>query len=224
MHQTMQSLFNSDVSGRSEWQMYICVGTPHSDYALRHESVDPRISIHPLPQTEWDAMAGETIHTRFTRNYLRCLSFCGPAGILVLEDDVLVRSDWVRCLEMARNEISSDHIDNHVLALYYPSQARLLPRGVTYSAYKAMSFFGTQAMYYSPEVVTKIIDFVEPRIHTLPGDLLLRRWFLENKILYATAIPLAQHVGFTSTGLGFMHQAVGFDAPWPRPQTPHVRV
>ena len=112
--------------------------------------------------------------------------------------------------------MDSDGIDNYVLALYCPRQARLSRRGKAYCSYLARSFFGTQAIYYPAVAAEMIVEFVEARIHWKPGDLLLRQWCLENENLYATVRPLAQHVGFVSTGLGSIHQADGFDLPWPR--------
>ena len=215
LHQTMANLLASDFGLRPDGRVHLCVGGPQTAYAMRYEE-DQRVTVHRLTEAEWSVMAGERIHTRFTRNYLRCLRLYGPEGIIVLEDDVLLRSDWPRCLDLAREEMDFDGIENYVLALYYPHQARRSPRGKAYCSYLARSFFGTQAIYYPAVAAEMIVEFVEPRIHWKPGDLLLRQWCVENENLYATVRPLAQHVGFVSTGLGSIHQADGFDLPWPR--------
>jgi hypothetical protein len=102
-----------------------------------------------------------------------------------------------------------------VLALYYPGDVQRSPRGVHYQSYVASSFYGTQAMYFAPGVATAVSN----HLASMPSrtvDMALRNRLVKDQNVYATIRSLAQHIGYTSTGLaGHMHRAADFHLPWP---------
>lgn len=210
LYATLTSLLASDWHGIS---IHLCIGGPDHAYAKRY--TERRVAIHPLTDAEWDAMKDTSIHSRFNANYRRCLQHASDEGLIVLEDDVLVRPDWYRCLRLAIEEMHAAGRRDYVLALYYPADVRRSSRGIHYQSYIASSFYGTQALYFSPGVIAKVID----HLAATPArtvDMALRDLFVKHQNVYATIRNLAQHIGYTTTGLaGHMHRAADFHVPWP---------
>ena len=154
--------------------------------------------------------------TRFNRNYLRCLQRAGDSGVVVFEDDVIVRPDWFGRLQEAIGELESLVCGAYVLALYY-SRVGLSPRGRAFCSYIASTFYGTQALYFPAASAVGFAEFLQQHLVGLgSADMVLRAWCVEHQNLYATTRALAQHMGIVTTGLaGHMHQAWNFDESWP---------
>lgn len=98
LYATMTSLLASDWQG-SDGQIHLSVGGADCVYAQAHAG--QRVSVHPLTADEWETMRHTCVHARFNANYRRCLQRAGDDGLIVLEDDVLVRPDWLRCRRLA---------------------------------------------------------------------------------------------------------------------------
>jgi hypothetical protein len=206
----MTSLLASDWHGGP---VHLCVGGPDHLYAQPH--ANQQVAVHPLAADEWEALRPTNICARFNANYRRCLAHASEAGLIVLEDDVLVRPDWLRCLRLALDEMQARGLRHYVLALYCPKGVARVHRGTYYQSYVASSFYGTQALYFAPGVAAEIIDHLAT-MPTRTSDLALREWLINHQNLYATIRSLAQHIGYTTTGLaGHMHRAADFHLPWP---------
>ena len=212
LYATMTSLLASDWQG-SDGQIHLCVGGPDHAYAQLHAA--QRISVHPLTADEWETMREASVHTRFNANYRRCLRHAGDDGLIVLEDDILVRPDWLRCLRLALDEMKAHGHRGFVLSLYYPADIARVHRGVFHQSYFAPSFYGTQALYFAPGLAADVIDHLAATPKRTV-DIALRNWFIQQQNVYATIRSLAQHIGYTTTGLaGHMHRAPDFHLPWP---------
>ncbi len=210
LYATMTSLLASDWHGGP---VHVCVGGPDHAYAKPHAG--RRVTIHPLTAADWAAMKDTSIHTRFNANYRRCLQHANDEGLIVLEDDVLMRPDWYRCLLLALDEMQAAGRRDYVLALYYPGDVQRSPRGVHYQSYVASSFYGTQALYFAPGVAATVVDHLAAT-PSRTVDMALRNQLVKDQNVYATIRSLAQHIGYTSTGLaGHMHRAADFHVPWP---------
>lgn len=215
LYATMTSLLASDWHGGP---VHVCVGGPDQLYARPYAG--PRVAIHPLTADEWESMRHTSVHARFNANYRRCLQHAADEGLIVLEDDVLVRPDWYRCLRLALEEIQAAGRRDYVLALYYPGDVQRSPRGVHYQSYVASNFYGTQALYFAPGVAAVVIDHLAAT-PSRTVDMALRNRLVKDQNVYATIRSLAQHIGYTSTGLaGHMHRAADFHVPWPSGDTP----
>jgi hypothetical protein len=190
---------------------------------LREYADHPSFQIHRLTDTEFVEQAQRTIHTRFCLNYCRCLSLSGPRGIVILEDDVLVRPNFMVCLEQAVEEIEK-HSDlrRYVLSLH---SKRNLPanaanhRGQFYVRYPPIQYYGTQGMYYPQAVVGEIRDYLcahGVENYRQPGDMLIRELMRKRQMLYNTAWDLVEHIGEVSTGLGKGRawRSATFRQPW----------
>ena len=215
LYATMTSLLASDWHGGP---VHVCVGGPDQLYARPHAG--RRVTIHPLTADEWESMRHTSLPARFNANYRRCLQHASDDGLIVLEDDVLVRPDWCRCLRLALEEIQAAGRRDYVLALYYPGDVQRSPRGTYYQSYVASSFYGTQALYYAPGVAATVVDHLAAT-PSRTVDMTLRNRLVKDQNVYATIRSLTQHIGYTSTGLaGHMHRAADFHLPWPSGNTP----
>jgi hypothetical protein len=209
---TMTSLLASDWQA-SGGQIHLCIGGPDDTYAQLHAA--QRINVHPLTADEWETMRQTSVHTRFNANYRRCLQHAGDEGLIVLEDDIMVRPDWLRCLRLALDEMKAHGHRGFVLSLYYPADIARVHRGAFHQSYFAPSFYGTQALYFAPGLVADVIDHLAATPKRTV-DIALRNWFIQQQNVYATIRSLAQHIGYTTTGLaGHMHRAPDFHLPWP---------
>jgi hypothetical protein len=173
LYATMTSLLASDWQG-SVGQIHLCVGGP--DHALRQLHAAQRNSVHPLAADEWEAMRHTSVHARFNAHYRRCLQHAGDDGLIVFEDDVLVRPDWLRCLRLALDEMQAHGRRDYVLSLYYPKDIARVHRGVHNQSYFAPSFYGTQGLYYAPGLAAEVIDHLAATPKRT-ADIALRNWF-----------------------------------------------
>jgi hypothetical protein len=222
VHRTIESLLASDYGVELDCQIHLFVGCPDPSYLARYGD-EPRITVHPLPISLCQEMWNERIHPRFNRNYLRCLRHItgiSPAvqGVIVFEDDAVLRPDWFGRLRESIAELETWIPDPYVLAFYYAGNVRLSPRGQAFCSYIAETCYGTQAMYYPLPSALGFADFLAQHIHKIgAADIILRHWCVQHQNLYATIRCLAQHIGFETTGLaGHMHQAMNYHEPWPQ--------
>jgi hypothetical protein len=210
LYATLSSMQASDAQ---DTDIYLCVGSPDHDYAAPH--VSRRVHLHPLVPEEWATIQDGTLAQKSNWNYRRCLSFASDQGLIVLEDDVLVRPDWMHCLAKTVEEMRRHSLAGYALSLYYPQNVKLIRRGTYYQSYLAHTFYGSQAVYYPPGQAETACQWLTNH-HNRNIDMALREWFIKAQNVYAPIKSLAQHLGFTTTGLAqHMHRSPNFHHYWP---------
>jgi hypothetical protein len=128
---------------------------------------------------------------------------------LIIEDDVYLSRNFEFFLNRIEEHLST--INRYAIALYscyeWPSQN---PIGII--EYPVDNFYGTQAMLYDKITAKEFGEFLMSRIGVEPYDLALKSYIKENPevLLLASTCSIVQHIGHTSTGLGFYHQAGNF--------------
>eukprot|EP00741_Cyanophora_paradoxa_P005572 tig00000911_g5402.t1 len=188
IHSTLASLFLSGpVAGRAP--VHLVVGSRDAAYLDAGYAHNARVSIRAMTAAEEETAAGlDHIRKRATFNYHRCLAVPRPpgAGVLVLEDDVVVREDFLLHLSTIAREIKALHGPRFVLSVYCPWHAPgpffPVPRSGSSSppfAYPSVDFgdgsawvaasrfmpyprefYGTQAIFFSDAVVDGMAAFM----------------------------------------------------------------
>jgi hypothetical protein len=227
VHTALASLFASGPSIHRVPQITLMVGQVDCNY-LAPYGHHRQIQVEPLTALQSQSMAGWRPQQKFCLNYYRCLSLAigDASGLVVCEDDIVVRDRFLDKLLAAINEIESEHgLRKYLLAAY--AAYRLdddpaLRRGKFFSSYYAPSFYGTQCMYYPRSVLPALSQrLYEQGVtnYTQPGDMIVKAFGHEINGIYGTVRSLAQHIGHRSTGLGNFHTSPTFDEEFP-PLTP----
>lgn len=163
------------------------------------------------------------IHRRACHNYWRALGLASPGGraVLVCEDDLIFRDDWLGWLLECLDEMQARGLRDFLLTAYSTCDHETpdLRRGRYYSSYVAQGFYGTQAMLYPAGQLPAVSELIWQHgviAPEAPYDMLIQRLATERQNLYTTRHSLVQHVGAKSTGLGGGgHRSPSFDQPWP---------
>ena len=176
----------------------------------------PRSSVQDLRASTYP------IHQRASYNYWRALKSVSPGtrGLIVCEDDVILREGWLGKLMQSLQDLRQHSIHEFILALYsaYDHEEPHLRRGEFYSSYFARSFFGTQSMFFPAAQLSALREVIwrdSVETNRSPYDLTIAEYATVRQNLYTTRHSLAQHVGYQSTGLGSMHTSPSFERPWP---------
>lgn len=161
-----------------------------------------------------------TVHkrVRFNVGLHRCLQFGLEYGVLVLEDDVLIKPGMLHWMMLALEEMDKDGIKHYILSLNTRGREFVdepaFRRGEFYTSYPLGSpFYGSQAIFYSPKVAKEFGPYLKKNgirpdgTTDLGGDELLRSFLCETSLTwnsgaYATVYAQAEHIGEVSTGLG----------------------
>jgi CheY-like chemotaxis protein len=231
VHTTLASLLLSDPLVHELRGLHLVVGGAEVEY-LNHYRQHHRIEIHQMEQEDAQRIRGWTLHQRFCLNYYRCLTV-PPAdcrGICICEDDVVFQDGFIEKMLAAVNEMEQTHkLTKYLLDLYLPYG--LLPEpsfrwGQYCVKYHALSFYGTQCMFYPRPVVLELAKFLHEHgvsHYRLEGDMLIREYAIATDGLYGTVRSLVQHIGFVSSGLaGFFHRAPTFHGGVPSPNSSNV--
>jgi len=150
---------------------------------------------------------------RFNFAYYRCLLLPGDhKGLLIIEDDCIVKPGMVSYLLNAVNEIEAAGSKNYVLSLnahnlHTPSRTDV-HLGEYYASYCLV--FGTQAMFFRTEIAHRFAPILYDRLSLGAGDEILARFSSDmwgesrtNKAGgYVTFYDQVEHIGEKSTGLG----------------------
>jgi hypothetical protein len=222
VHQTLASLFASDPAVHRLSDVWLLVDG--NDFHLRDYRHHGRLRIVPLTPEERTRMTGWSIHRRTCHNYYRCLSvpLAGQRGIIVCEDDVVFRDQFLVRLIDTLEEMRAHRLHKFALALYAShdfEDEHSFYRGALYCSY-GWVFFGSQCMYYPAETAHEIADYIlRHGVETYedPSDLLVKRVYGDR--MYSCCRALAQHIGDVSTGLGGSARTPRFDRPY-RPLLP----
>ena len=153
-------------------------------------------------------------------------------GLVVLEDDVLLREAFVEKLILTVEEVRRRQgvervgpkgLQQFMLALYSTYDFAREPgfyRGHYYCSY-GYPFYGTCGMFYEASIVPLVRDYMwrfGVESHRLPGDLLLNELKASGTLwVYACTRDLVQHVGIVSSGLGAggaVFRSRTFDRAW----------
>jgi hypothetical protein len=228
VHATLASLFSSCDGNDGPDEVQLMVGSPDAAYLAQYRH-HRRIRICPVTESEWTQAKSLSVHRRFCHNYHRCLSvpLDGFRGLLICEDDIVVRDGFGSKLLSAVDEMEHAHgLREYLLACYTPydlAQTRAFYRGRFYASYFAPDFYGTQSMYYPKSVVSRLADRMMQEgvvAGKQPGDMVVKDFGRRLNAIYGTVASLAQHIGRKSTGLGNFHAAPNFSRPFPEKEKP----
>jgi hypothetical protein len=219
IHQTLASLFAADPALHGLDKVWIMVGSNDATY-LRRYLHHRKLRIQPLSVKEYEQVRDWQIHRKFNHNYHRCLTvpMTGKRGVIVCEDDIVVRDDFLtRTLDTIR-EMELEHgLRQYALALYsgwdFENDASFY-RGKRFCSY-GFAFYGTQCIYYPKACAAEVADFIYKHgveVCEAPGDMLIKRFYGDK--MYSSPRALAQHVGEVSTGLGGSAGCASFDRPY----------
>ncbi len=214
VHTTIADLF---ANCKEPIRVDLFVGCRNSAY-LDQYRYDERITIHELSQADWERIEPWGTHRRCSFNFWRAFRYYSERNTYacLLEDDVIVCNYFCERLREAVSEIETTY-PKYILALYSPHDLRFEAEGDCghyYSSYDTMSFYGIQAMYYPASVLSDLESYFKkfavenPRD---PADLVIASFGGDDNIIYGTRYPIAQHVGYVTTGLGNFHDAPHFD-------------
>ena len=223
IHETLGSLLFSSPLIHSVGSIDIFVDT--SEKILFDYEYLKNIKIHYLTEEQNKAEELRNKHARFCFNYHRCLNvdLSKYKGVIVLEDDVIVREKFVERLLDCLNEMDP-RVQEFVLTLCMKNsrvnQSSSYKRGIYYSSYPANYFYGTQGVYYAKTApfVAKILKdegFDCENAPKKPGDLLIKDYVVAKQNLYSTKFDLVDHIGAISTGLGGTKRSDSFYTSWP---------
>ena len=207
IHQTLAGLFSSGPEIFDVAAIEIFVDGNNRKYLRQYEG-HPLLRLHYLSEQEHEEESKRTIHSRLCFNYCRCLGTNVLRGLVILEDDVLVRIGFLKCLTQAILEIEDSGLREYVLGLHSKANLPGNPnnyRGQFYVRYPPIRYYGLQGMYYPKAIIPEIREYVFThgvQNYRRPGDLLIKELMRKRQILYNTAWDLVEHMGEVSTGLG----------------------
>jgi len=178
---------------------------------------NPLINVVPLTPEEAERIKDWHVHRKFNHNYHRALAFpdIKPEQYkITMEDDLeFDPAFWAKLNDiLTLNSIQS----RTAIALYAcydngPKQNKL-------SEYYVNSYYGTQCMLYTPDIVPGAADFIKmfgSESYNEPGDMLLKAFLRSNAYcLYHSHRSLVQHIGYVSTGLGNHHMSGTYKQGW----------
>lgn len=236
IHRSIESLCQAEPR-HAEIPIHIIIDGKSDAFVKQYKS-HFNIALHPIDAEKWDTQTAHwEIHRRIAFSYHRCFSLAlesEATGILICEDDVLFRRQFLGRLNTVLTEMHQDGWRDFVLSLYDPhpeprERRTSLARGKYYGAYPGWEFYGGQAVYFPRSVLKLAIEFWalhgwKDRVAAeRPNDLLIGAfgealWQRNPKSggIYAAYRSLVQHAGKEShTGLSpNFHCAPSFSLPW----------
>lgn len=234
IHDTLRSLVGSSATVAALGSIDLMIDADEASGYLWELRCDPVLKLHYLSDEEWASQSKRHLGQRFCYNYWRSLnvSMEGYWGLVVLEDDVLLREAFVERLivtveEIRRRQgverIGPKGLQQFMLALYSSYDFAREPgfyRGRYYCSY-GYPFFGTCGLFYEASIVTQVRDYMWRfgiERHRVPGDLVLDELKASGTLwVYACTRDLVQHKGIVSSGLGAgaaVFRSCTFDKRW----------
>lgn len=150
------------------------------------------------------------VHKNSQFNYASILlrTKCG----VIVEDDVFFSPGFLEHLGTILDIISSRslQIEDYAVALY--SCYSWGREDLDIVPYPVDDFYGTQAMLYNVKTAREFGHFLMGRVGREPYDLALKSFIADNPMtnLFASTRSLVQHIGESTSGLGFFHQTNNF--------------
>lgn len=154
----------------------------------------------------------QSVHKNSQYNYSYILK--NSTSKFIIEDDIFFTSNFEYYFNHILNDIEnykSQVSEKFVVALYscyrwtddYTDRPRLVQ-------YPVESFYGTQAMLYDEYTAENFAEYLGNNIGVEAYDLALKTYISniepDTKLLASTR-SLVQHIGQSTSGLGFFHQA-----------------
>jgi hypothetical protein len=222
VHQALASIFSSGREVYDAAPLHVVVDSCDTTYLAEYAG-HPAIRLHYLTEAEASAQGRRGLCSRFCSAYCRCLAIPAKAGVAVLEDDVIVRDGFLRCLAETILEMENGAgLSDYILSLHAKRNLRAHPafqRGHFYISSPARRFYGTQGMYYPASVARELREYIHQHgvaAYRRPGDLLIAEYAHAHRNLYNTVWDLVEHTGSVSTGLGAgrAFNSATFHEPW----------
>ena len=234
VHDTLSSLLGSSASVVALGSIDLMVDGAEASGYLSELRRDPMLKLHYLSDEEWRVQSTRRRGHRFCYNYWRSLNVTMDRywGLVVLEDDVLLREAFVEKLILTVEEVRRRQgvervgpkgLQQFMLALYSSYDFAREPtfyRGHHYCSY-GYPFFGTCGLFYEASIVGAVRDYMwrfGVESHHAPGDLVLNELKANGTLwVYACTRDLVQHKGVVSSGLGAgaaVFRSCTFDKAW----------
>ena len=222
IHQTLSSILSSGPEVYNVCPIHVVVDSCDGHYLAEYAG-RAAFELHRLGKAEAAEQASRGLCARFCAAYSRCLAIPSRGGLVVVEDDVVVRDGFLNCLSDAINEMENEAgLKHYVLSLHAKHNLPADPslhRGRFYISSPASRFYGTQGMYYPESVIPGVLRYLHQHGVTeyrRPRDLLIGEFTRSHQNLYNTVWDLVEHTGNVSTGLGAGRAFVSatFREPW----------
>ena len=225
IHQTLGSLFDMEPGIKEISGVDIMIDT--SDQTFLEEYKDIKLfNLHYLTPEEFKVEKARSLYVRCCYNCWRCLDLdiTGYKGLLVCEDDITFRQDFLSCMIQAIEEIENKGLYPYMLSLhskYNLVQDKSRRRGKYFLSYPAFKFYGMHGIYYPSQTLAKARDFMWEhgvKKPSKPADLLIGELGEQMQTFFNVAWDLIEHVGRVSTGLSghaacHAHSST-FNKPW----------
>lgn len=166
---------------------------------------DERVVIHELPEAEWERKRLWPIQRKVCHNYVRALSQAEEEGyLLVLEDDLILREEFIPRLIATIEEMHKDGLTDFALSTFVPYDFDMRDHLLVHERYCVYdeAFYGTLGMVYPHKTAEELRDYIRKHGVEQPSwapDILVGRFCAGR--LYATPRPLIDHAGLKTTGL-----------------------
>ena len=223
IHETLNNLFRDPEIRRRKIPVHIMIDSDDRSYLSEYEGKN-NITLHYLTPEEYAIEKEREPRSRFCYNYVRCIDIAQGRPLVVLEDDVDVRGNFINALEQTVTEMGSHGLNHYILTLCTRNGLNIDPScyiGRYYIGHLAHGFYGTQGMYYPPSVQKDIRDHLISHgveSYRKPGDLLIGECAVKWQNLYAPSHDLVDHIGTISTGVGTgiggVPQSITFQKKW----------
>lgn len=229
IHQTLASIFSAGRGIYRAAPVHIVIDSNDTRYLSEYNSRES-LRLHYLSDAEAAEQDRRGLCARLCYGYCRCFSLPVDRGLLYLEDDVIARPRFLRCLFQAIDEMEGAGLKRYVLSVHsklnLPVRPRLY-RGKFYIRSPASEFYGTQGMYFPADIIPELSDYIHQHgvaNYRRPGDLLIREFVQAGQNLYNTVWDLVEHIGSVSTGLGMGRAFVSptFHEPWRPLERPEI--
>jgi hypothetical protein len=241
IHTTLASLFAADKNSHKIGSIDIFVDGPRSPYLEEYHTY-PNIHIHYMDKKEIadrEKMYARArkVNNKFTTRHINCclghyrarsVSMEGYKALLVLEDDVILRKNYIKCLSDCYKEIDKTDVEHWHLSLqdnHNLKRHECRHRGKYHMSYPGSSFYGFTGVFMPANTVQPVAD----TIHTLglekfstPADLCMHELARKGALLewgfFCSAWDITSHRGVVSTGLGGGRGSLNWNVEW-RPVT-----
>lgn len=222
IHQTLASLFSAGREVHDAGPIHVVVDSDDTRYLAEYSRRDS-IRLHYMEAQETADQGRRGLCARLCYGFYRCLGLPVDRGLIVLEDDVIVRNGFLNCLLEAVDEMENvAGLRRYVLSLHSKhnlTAMRPYHRGRFYISSPAQRFYGTQGMYYPASMIAEVRGYLHQHgvaKYRRPGDLLIGEIVQSQQNLYNTVWDLVEHIGSVSTGLGKGRAFVSstFNEPW----------